>query len=223
MPQPLSRVRPGGCSYHLNNVGDYPLREREQLARAAMEGIASFATVESWMLELYLELAGGNKSIAASMFLTLESRSARSSVLQPLIAALEPRYQDLYRAIAKLLRTRALDRDKLAHWVWGVSNDLPDALLLADPKALALINYAERAETSRLPDHIFVYRASDFVSIIERNNELAGFGQRFRFIVRGHPANREDRLYHELCAEPALADILRRQDERDQPPPKEAG
>ena len=184
-----------------------------------MEGIASFATVESWMLELYLDLAGGNKSLAASIFITLESRSARSSALQPLIATLEPTYQALYRAIAKLIKTRAVSRDKLAHWVWGVTNDIPDALLLADPKFLALVDWANPQERQRIPEHIYVYRANDFAEVIEGNNEVARFGQTFRFIVTGHPANREGQLYRELCAEPALADILRRPGERDQTQP----
>jgi hypothetical protein len=200
----------------LNNVGDYPLRARPILARAAMEGIASFATVESWMLNLYLDLAGGNKSMAAEIFLKLESRSARSAALEPLIAKLEPRYRELYQAITKHMRARAMARDKLAHWVWGVSRELPDALLLADPKALAVIDYFASDYQQQMNDAIWVYRDTDFAEIIEGNNDLAGFGLKFRWIVTGHVSNGEDRLYHELCAKPVLADILRRRAERDQ-------
>jgi hypothetical protein len=215
MPQPLSHLRkPVG--FNLNNVGDYVLRERETLARAAMEGIATFATVESWMLELYLDLAGGNKSVAAEIFLELESRSSRSAALQPLIARLEQRYQELYHAIAKLLKTRALDRDKLAHWVWGISAQLPDALLLADPKALALLDPLEPNYREKLKASIWIYKAKDFTDIIEGNIQLASFGFKFRWIMKNHPKNREDELYHALCAEPVLADILRRRAERAQ-------
>ena len=193
------------------------LRQREPLARAALEVIASFATVESWMLELYLDLTGGSKTVAAEMFLTLESRSARSGAIRPLVARLGERYQRLYRALEKLLKTRAGERDKLAHWVWGISPHLPDALLLANPKTLATLDSLD----PDIREHIYVYRQPDFDKITAANYKLAGHGMTFRFIVMGHAANREDRLYHRLCAEPDLADILRRQDERAQSQPKE--
>ena len=176
-----------------------------------MEAIATWSTAESWLLNLYLELAGGNKSAAAEMFLTLESRSAKSAALNPLIHRLDGRYQTLYRAVAKLSRSRQSARDKLAHWVWGYSAQLPDALLLADPKALAAAkpDVADPSQNHITP-HIYVYNEADFRSIIHDNEELAGYGFKFRWIVTNHISNRKDQLYHELCAQPAIADILHR-------------
>lgn len=216
MPQPLSHIREQ-VGYNLNNVGDYVLREREALARSAMEGIASFATVESWMLGLFIDLIGGNKTDAATVFLTLESRGARSAALAPFVARLEPRYQELYQAIMHRMKICAKERDNLAHWVWGASQQLPDALLLANPKALAVLDFASPTYSEDIAREIWVYRVADFTQIIENNNALANAGFKFRWIVQGHISNREDQLYHELCAEPVLADILRRRAERARP------
>ena len=215
MPKALSHLhRPIG--YQLNNVGDFPLRERERLARYAMECIASFSTVESWMLNLYLDLVGGNKSDAAALFMKMESRGTRSAALAPFISRLDKKYQSLYRAIEQLMKIRAKPRDKLAHWVWGISHDLPEALLLANPKALATLDHLSPTYSDDMKKEIWIYEAKDFEKIIQENNELAGFGMEFRFIVRGHPANRGDQLYQSLCAQPALAEILNRQSKRDQ-------
>jgi hypothetical protein len=221
MPQPLSSLR-RHVGYVLNSIGVYPLRERPALALAAMEGIATWATVESWMLDLYLDLAGGNKTLAAELFLTLESNSARSAAIVPLIAPLEKKYRDLYAAIAKLVKTRGRARDRLGHWVWGYSGQLPDALLLANPKAMSTLDWTNPEDRERVNAEILYYTAADFAQIVRDNEELAGFGFKFRWIVTNHPSNREDRLYHELCAAPALAEILHHQAERDRSPQREA-
>lgn len=215
MPKPLSHLG-REVSYNLNNVGDYVLREREKLARCAMEGIASFSTVESWMLNLFLDLIGGNKSDAATLFMALDSRGAKSNALAPFVQRLPPEQQALYHSIMHLMKQRAAKRDKLAHWVWGASRDLPNALLLADPRVMASADPLTPDYRKILAQNIWVYEAEDFAEIIEGNNELAGYGFKFRWIVQGHPENAEGKLYRELCAEPVLADILRRRAERAQ-------
>ena len=214
MPKALSHFR-RPIGYQLNNVGDYALRERERLARYAMECIASFSTVESWMLNLYLDLVGGNKSDAAALFMKMESRATRAAALVPFISRLDKKYQTLYRAIEQLMKIRAKPRDKLAHWVWGISHELPEALLLANPKALATLDPLSPSFQEEMAKEIWVYEAKDFERIIKDNNELAGFGLKFRFIVQGHPANREDQLYQRLCSQPALAEILDRKGKED--------
>ena len=88
----------------------------------------------------------------------------------------------------------------LAHWVWGTSADIPDALLLSDPRNL---------EFSR--DQIYVYRSKDFEAMRVKFERIAGWGLRFQFIIQGHPANKGGRLYDKLCREPEISEILNRQ------------
>ena len=93
-------------------------------------------------------------------------------------------------------------RDKLAHHIWGISPNLPDALLLVDPKAVvtSAINY----------DEVYVYRENDLQSIIAANDRLCGYGLDLQFVIKGHVANRDGQLLTELCSQPEVAERLNR-------------
>jgi hypothetical protein len=203
MPNPISRVAPG-ASIIINNNRDYPLRRNEHLARLAMEGISSWATVESFMLKFYIALAGGVESAAADIFLALENNSAKLAALGALLKRTDERYRKLYEAIARLIKSRKKARDKLAHWVWGTSPHLPDALLLADPRIIANIDH-----NTDFRDAVFVYREKDFLDIISANERLASYGHSLHWIIKGHIANESDRLYGQLCAEPEIQEMLK--------------
>ena len=60
-----------------------------------------------------------------------------------------------------LSKTNEKSRNKLAHWTWGDSPDIPDAVFLINPKSS--IGDLDKSE-------IYVYKEQDFVSIIEANN-----------------------------------------------------
>ena len=206
MPQPLSKVAPN-ASILLNNMSANPLGKHEHLARLAMEVIVTWSIVESWMLNLYLDLAGGSKSLAAEMFLQMANNSAKTSALIAVLNQLPERERDLCNAIIRLAKIQQKHRDKIAHGVLGFSPNLPDALLFADARALATMSYDDPTRT----DHIFVYREREFAEIIQGNRQVASFGFDMRSIVNKSPHNRDDRLYRELCAEPAIRESLDRQ------------
>src|SRR5690606_34285742 len=105
----------------------------------------------------------------------------------------------LLNAIIRIAKSAQKERDKLAHWVWGTSSSLPDALLLSDPRNL---NFEA--------DMIYVYTAEDFENIRVKCERIAGFAMRFRFILKGHVANTNNRLYDTLCEEPEISEILNR-------------
>jgi hypothetical protein len=87
----------------------------------------------------------------------------------------------------------------------GKSGDIPnvpDALLLVNPK---------RSTGGIDRSQIFVYQKEDFMSIIQANDRLCGFGLRFKFLLSSHSANRDDSLFRELWAEPEIQEKLNRQ------------
>ena len=53
MPQPLSKVI-SNASIFIGNAGDRPLARHPKLAILAMEAIASWSNVESFMLSLFM-------------------------------------------------------------------------------------------------------------------------------------------------------------------------
>jgi hypothetical protein len=209
MPQPLSRVK-SDASYSLANTGDYPMRGKDALGRLAMEAIMSWSNVELFMLQMYVSLAGGKESDAAAVFLALENNSAKTTVISTLIErrGLKSQYVALFRAIIKLVKEKQKNRDKLAHWVWGNSPQLPDALLLANPRVLVKNDFGLNGEDVK--SSIFVYREQEFQQIIADNENLAQMCFHFKWIIDGHISNSDDSIYHKLCIEPEIQEILNR-------------
>ena len=204
MPQPLSRVSPD-ANVIIGNAGDRPLERHPALAAVALEAIASWSNVEAFLLRLYIHLLGGNQSLAASVYLALEGQSAKTNAIKAAAAnALAGRAQELQvlEAMLSIAKTNEKERNKLAHWVWGDSPKLPDALLLLDPRAD--IEALDRSE-------VYVYREQDFRSIIQANDRLCGFGLQLKFVLSGHVANRDGHLIDRLVREPEIAERLMRQ------------
>lgn len=228
MPNPLSKVLPHAPLF-LANVGDYPLKHNEHLARLAMEGIASWANVESIMLRLYLILAGGPEAQAAAVFLSIESDGARKSAIAALAdLALDDEQKKLFRAMLKVIERRSKARHKLAHWIWGFSPALPDALLLADPRmrntSPALTRPIDSSEAfdayaKAIYDHVYVYTEQDFLKIVRDNDKAAGMAHSFTWIIEGHPMNANGRLSREIAEEPEIAEILNPPDRYPEMPP----
>lgn len=219
MPQPLSRVKPDAKGIHLGNVGDHVLQRRPQLALLAMEAIASWANVESFMLNLFMELFGGPRDNAATVYLALDTRSPQLKAIQAVAKKnLRKEQNELLNAILAIVRSNQKARDKLVHWIWEDTPDLPDSLLLANPKDLVETNAIPKPGKtidvakilSTLISAIYVYRAKDFQDIIRANERLADFGMKFRFILMNHPANTENQLYDQLCREPEIQEKLAR-------------
>jgi hypothetical protein len=201
--QPLSRVNPK-ASVSIGNAGHRALSERPALAVLAMEALGSWANVELFLLSLFVKLLGGNEALASKLYLVLDGQRSKSQVLAEAVKTIEDhRHGELVQAVIGISRTNEKVRDRLAHHVWGISPDLLDALLLIDPKTLvgpAAMSY----------DDVFVYRANDFQQIIAANDRLCGYGLKLNFILTGHVANRDGRLYNELCSQPEIRERLDR-------------
>ncbi|WP_156962607.1 hypothetical protein [Salinisphaera hydrothermalis] len=198
MPQPLSRVNPN-ASIMIGNAGDRPLLRHPELAALAAEAIASWANVESFMLKLFVEMFGGNEALATNIFLSLNNQSAKNDAIRAAADSFFENGSDelaVFRALLAISKTNEKDRNKLAHWTWGDSPNLPDALLLIDPRTT--IGDLDKAS-------VYVYRENDFRSIIDANDRLCGFGLQFKFVISGHVANRDGELLRELMNEPEIS------------------
>jgi hypothetical protein len=170
MPQPLSRVMPSAIVI-MCNAGDRPLNHNPELGLLAMEAIISWSNVERFMLNMYLKLMGGSQDLAAVSFLAQTTQNAKEASINAVAKhVLDEKYFELLRAILTASKPGQLGRDKLAHWTWGYSPNIPDGFLLADPR---------NTHTDFDRNLIFVYKKQDFIDIIKLNDELCGFGLRF--------------------------------------------
>lgn len=207
MPEPLSLVAPK-AEVMLGNAGDRPIERHPFLAAVALEAIASWSNVEAFLLRLFLHLLGGNQSLASSVYLSLEGQSAKIAAIRAAAkGALSDKAEELaaLNAILAIAKTNEKDRNKLAHWSWGDSSDLPDALLLFDP----------RFDVDQLDyKFVYVYREADFRAIVAANDQLCKFCQDLKFVLQGHETSRDGRLLRQLLAAPKVAERIAHQAQR---------
>jgi hypothetical protein len=135
LPNPISTVKPN-ANLVIGSAGDRPLTRHPDLAVLALDAIASWSNVESFMLNLFIELLGGNKSIAASIFLALEAQSTKAAAINAASLRLKHRQNELrvLKAILAIGKTNEKDRNKFAHWQWGDSPDPSERSLACEPK-----------------------------------------------------------------------------------------
>lgn len=189
MPNPLSRI-PGSWGHiELGEVGAGTLASRPALAVAAMECIATWSHVENFMLDFYADLAGGVRTDAAAVFFAVEGTGPKRAIVAALAERkLDPDRLKLFVVLTKLAKAGQKERDRLAHHIWGTADNLPDALLLADPR-----------NASHSPNTILVYTQRDFDAIRRQFERLATLYFNFRLIARGQDQPHE--IFESLSAE----------------------
>ncbi|WP_422373305.1 hypothetical protein [Hoeflea sp.] len=204
MPQPLSKVCPN-CSYSIGATGAPALPSRPELAALAMESIASWSHVEAELLRVYIQLMGGKDDRATVAYLSLETQGAKTNVISAVAKSFLGKDElSVLNAILRLAKTNQKHRDKLAHWIWGICPDLPDAILLANPKNMKS-GYPD-------PSEVFVYKAKDFTQIIEANKRLASLAGGL-ILALFPPSDWPHKLspLELLCKAPELREILSHQ------------
>ncbi len=136
MLKPLSHVSPN-ASYRVGDVDDDPLTQRPKLAVMAMQVIASWSLVEIRLTEVFVSLLGGLDNNGSIAYLAITSRHAKANMITAIAKKkLSKENFALLSAIQKLIELSAKERSKIAHCEWGYSHDLPDAILLKDPKKM---------------------------------------------------------------------------------------
>jgi hypothetical protein len=166
-PQPLSRVNSTATYMMCGNA----LTRRPVIAAEVAQCIASWSLVEMVKSELFLRLLSTNHQDGIALFHSLESVHAKNNAIRTLaLSSLDKEDYKLVDGLLKLIKSRQSIRDRLSHWLWGISEDLPDVLILADPNTVVKTNasiyekYLKGAGISptTVPrDEIFVYRADD--------------------------------------------------------------
>jgi hypothetical protein len=174
--QPLSRVKPDA----MTNWGEpYAMVVRPKLAGKVAHCIALWAEIEIFLGAFLGLLLHTNEKAAVAMYSALENRAAQ---LRMLIAAaeasLEPsRFEVVTAFLSSIIRPAMRERDRLAHWTWGHSDQLPDALLIAEPgHTLSHLMEALKRQRGVRPT---VDVPSDFTKIyVVRQTDLDGIAKR---------------------------------------------
>lgn len=222
MPNPLSRVRPN-AAFNLGNNIDNPSDHRPELALLAMKVIAEWSLLESFMTGVFVHMLGSNPTPALAIYTALSGSVSRGAAFKAVAkeAHLSTEEDEILDAILSLYKTAGRERNRIAHWVWGHSPEIPDGVLLCDQQVMARTWIATSpqlvgdtadeitatiAETrSVLGDATFVYKANDFESLSRDTQRLINLVTQFRFVLmRDHPSNRGGALLQTLSLEPEI-------------------
>jgi hypothetical protein len=129
-PQPLSTLRT-----HNHFFGSSALVLRaEQAARIAV-AISGWAATEAHLGHLFAALLGAESPLSMEVYAVTRSFDVQRDMIETALRdRLPTQYSDIGFAILTLLHRTATTRHHFAHWIWGSSPDIPDAVLLAEPK-----------------------------------------------------------------------------------------
>lgn len=223
------------------NNTDSPSLHRPQLALAAMNVIAEWSILESFVMSLFVQMIGDNPKPASAMFASLKSDTAKRDCLRAVAnSTLETQQKkDVFEAILKAIKSASKHRNKIVHWIWGYSKDFPDAVLLMRPEDKVRQNVADlehkavmdkyyqnvlanMLQKKKPPNHpgfsdqgIFIFEKKDFIEASKLIQRAMYLVVTFRFVLMpNHPANQDDKLLKRLLNEPEIRTFLARLKQR---------
>lgn len=175
-PQPLSRVK--GDAEIIFGAATM-VEKRIPLAASVMSVIGAWSSNDLILARLTSTFLKADFEIVAAMMQALTGGEGRRSAIGAAAeAALDADNYKLFQAVQKANRPSRNRRNDFCHHVWAISDQLPDAVLLIDPKHMTMLSaqrYATIAEVYKNPSrasdlealpevdpkNVFVYRVTD--------------------------------------------------------------
>ena len=216
----LSQVNPkADYSFDPRDVGLKRPYVQARIARV----IAIWAGIESLTVNVLLNALGGDIRIASEMFLSVTSGAASRAALKTAIRlGLPPDRAAIFNAIWTISGELVDDRHKLAHWIVGYSKDIPNALLLLDPKDgfrrgahnLTFWRLGQHHKFTRRPIHKIRVLSAEYLDSLTsdfyaQQDRLMAFLDLLRLDETADvPPAAIQRRYDQLCNEPRIRQIL---------------
>lgn len=145
---------------------------RPTLAKYVMQVIAAWSIADAYLLFMGRALLGGdsNALVATAAFQAVDNQTAQRSMVGAAAKAALP--NDAWVLFEEAMNSTSHSRrvrHYFAHHIWITSDDLPDALLLQDPKdvnkEIAMRQTVERTEAIDRST-VFVWREHDFIKAV---------------------------------------------------------
>src|ERR1700704_773040 len=132
MSQPLNRVIPDALVRHDPNVLD----NKPKMAHLVASIFAHWALIEYRLSLLLVRVLGADAAPALAMFSTLTAQHLQLGALEAAAkVALSAEEFDVFKATINVTDSVQTPRNHLAHWIWASCLELPEAMLLAEPKS----------------------------------------------------------------------------------------
>jgi hypothetical protein len=167
----------------LIEIGPRTFSKRPKLAAYVAQVIAGWAQVELALACVLARYTSRNIEQSIDMYLSIDGFRAQARLVEA--AAKTVLTKDdlrLFDATLRFIRRNYNIRNEMAHWTWGISEALPDALLIIEPRANKKLyalqfNLVDQDLSKIIPRiqeltreqerSIFVYRENDLVKCAE--------------------------------------------------------
>ncbi|MGE5259720.1 MAG: hypothetical protein ACM3MH_02450 [Actinomycetota bacterium] len=196
MPQPLSKFP----KVHSIGFDTNALANKPDMAVLVANIFAASAQIDHELSLILVRLLGADETPALAMFGILESQSLQRKAL---IAAAQAHFEDepaefeTFSAIISAVECAQADRHRIAHGVWAKSDQLPDALLVADTKVLKESTIAlSQLKTARGPkaeeavkkfaslfQGVYVYKKADLERVRRDLAEAEGIMSQYQIYL----------------------------------------
>ena len=114
----------------------YALQERPILAARIGIITVTWSEIERLLGMLLADMLGSDKPLGMSIYLGMQSEGPQRTIIKTVAEAkMPPEVADRVNAHLASVRDSSPGRNKVVHGVWGIANELPDALIRVETKA----------------------------------------------------------------------------------------
>jgi hypothetical protein len=191
---------------------------RPELAALVCDVITGWARVEGSLSLVFARYTYSRVDIAMSTYNSVEGYRAQRQMLGGAArAALSVDNYMLFEATMEFVKRQYNIRNEMAHWIWGKTEDLPDALIIMEPvsqrKTSTMIfgarNVTDLINSQKFKEDsgkkTFVYRKNDLETHAKEMFKAEVLADRLQYLVAKPPQDHDEGRQH-LLQEP---DILR--------------
>jgi hypothetical protein len=214
--QPLLNVKPKARVRFAANA----LGERPALAALVGECIGFWSQLEAQLAILLSSIMRAETAIASAVFLSIRnSRAQREALAAAAQIGLQGRELEMFSAISLVYQPLDAQRTDLAHGLFAVSDDLPEAIVWVDAKDFTRQHVQEWADFWKNPfgpsfsavdealkPKLFIYRENDLIGL---RNEISEFW-RAVFLFHVHLRVPNEEQFQSLYNAPPIQQALTR-------------
>ena len=223
--QPLLYVRPN-AKYRFAVTS---LEERPELATLIAQCISIWSNVEAHLGALLSAIMKADTAIASAVFLSIKNSRAQREVLNSAAQiGLSGRELEMFEAVSIVYQSLDAQRTDLAHGIFAVSDDMPDAILWIESTRFARHNLEMWKEILTKPPQLgvpatdeavkgdlFVYRKDDLTKLRDEFKEfwLAVFLFQFHLKMKakvGEESELNEQQFQRLYTLPQIQRALAR-------------
>jgi hypothetical protein len=197
-------------------IGPHTFAKRPDLAHLVCGIITGWAKVEGCLSLVFARYTRARVDVAMNIYNNVDAFRAQEQMLEGAArAALSDDDFFLYQASMKFIKRQYSVRNEMAHWLWGSTDDLPDALIIMEPvshrKAHTMMFGANtgydiekcREYWAESQNGTFVYRKADLESHAKQMFKAEILSDRLQFLAAKPPQNDVEGRSH-LLSDPEI-------------------